>query len=159
METKDTKLLVKPCLDTLEFEMPETTFIRDIENRVFQALVFQCLSKIKGVTLAEGTFIDNILGRAPHERFKGVHVEQDSKNHSVSIRVEVMVQYGVHIPDKAEEVQNNITAEVSRLTGLHVGAVHVVFKGVLLPESAAERELCDTLEPEALEGDKAGQRA
>ncbi len=122
-----------PRVDTKEFELPETLFVRDIENRVFQAIVLQCLSKIKDINLVEGNFIDNILGRSRVEGVKGIYAEQDSKTHSVKIRVEVNVCYGVTIPEKADEIQEKVTEEVTRLTGLHVACVHVVFKGLVHP--------------------------
>ena len=118
-------------VDTKEFELPETLFIRDIENRVFQGIVLQCLSKIDGITLVEGNFIDNILGRGAVEGIKGIYSEQDNKNHSVSIKIEVNICYGYSIPEKAEEIQTAIAEEITKLTGLHVSCVHVVFKSIV----------------------------
>jgi uncharacterized alkaline shock family protein YloU len=121
-------------VDTKEFELPETLFVRDIENRVFQGIVLQCLSRISGITLLEGNFIDSILGRGVLENIKGIAAEQDNKNHSVSIKVEVNICYGESIPEKAEEIQTKIAEETTKLTGLHVSSVHVVFKNVVSPE-------------------------
>lgn len=121
-------------VDTKEFELPETTYIRDIENRVFQSIVLQCLDKIEGISPVEGNFIDNIFGRSAVEGLKGIHAEQDQKNHCVNIRVEVNICYGIVIPEKAEEIQMMISEEVTRLTGLHVASVHVVFKNVFSPD-------------------------
>lgn len=125
-------------LDTKEFELPETIFSRDIENRVFQGIVLQCLSEIEGISLVEGNFIDNILGRGGLEGIKGIAAEQDNRNHSVGIRLEVNIFYGTSIPDKAEEIQSKIAEEVTRLTGLHVSVIHVVFKNVV-PYDPAKR--------------------
>lgn len=121
-------------VDPKEFELPETTFVRDIENRVFQTIVFQCLAKIPGVTLVEGNFIDNILGRTTEDHLKGIIIEQESHNHSVSVKIDVNVAYGVPIPEKADEIQSDIAEEITNLTGLHVSAVHVVFKNVILAD-------------------------
>lgn len=118
-------------VDTKEFELPETVFVRDIENRVFQGIVLQCLSKIDGITLVEGNFIDNILGRDILEGVKGIHTEQDSKQQCIDIRVEVNICFGISIPEKAEEIQSKIAEEVTRLTGLHVSCIHVVFKNIV----------------------------
>lgn len=124
-------------VDTKEFELPETLFVRDIENRVFQGIVLQCLSEIEGVTLVEGNILDNLLGRSGMDTtVKGITTEQDNKNHSVSIRVEVNVCYGYSIPEKAEEIQTRIAEDVTRLTGLHVSCIHVVFKNVISQEQA-----------------------
>jgi uncharacterized alkaline shock family protein YloU len=130
-------------VDTKEFELPETLFVRDIENRVFQGIVLQCLSGIQGITLIEGNLIDSLLGRSGYEsNIKGILAEQDNKAQSVSIKVEVNVYYGVSIPEKAEEIQTKITEDITRLTGLHVASVHVVFKNVISLEEA--RRLQDT---------------
>lgn len=117
--------------DSKEFEIPETLFVRDIENRVFQNIVAHCLSKIRDVVLVEGGFIDNIFGRSGVEGVAGVQAEQDNANHSLRIRIEVNIGYGVSIPEKAEEIQTKVTEEITRLTGLHVACVHVVFKDLV----------------------------
>lgn len=123
----------KKKVDTKEFELPETVFIRDIEDKVFQSIVLQCLSQIDGISLVEGNFIDHLLGRSS-EGLKGIHAEQDDKNQSVNIKVEVNIHFGISIPKKAEEIQTKIADEVTKLTGLHVASVHIVFKNVITPE-------------------------
>lgn len=117
--------------DTKEFELPETVFIRDIDTRLLQGIVLQCLAKITGVAVIEGTFIDSIFGRGGAEKGASIHAEQDNKSHAVSIKVEVNIGYGVSIPQKAEEIQSKIVEEITQLTGLHVAAVHVVFRGLI----------------------------
>lgn len=133
----DPKLKVdKKRVDTKEFELPETVFIRDIENKVFQSIVLQCLARIEGISLVEGNFFDDLLGRNAVEGVKGIYAEQDEKNHVVNIKVEVNIHYGIPIPDKAEQIQTKVAEEITRLTGLHVASVHVVFKNVISPEQA-----------------------
>lgn len=123
-------------VDTKEFELPETLFVRDIENRVFQAIVLQCLSKIEGISLVEGNLFDSLLGRGPETGLKGIYAEQDHKTHSVSIKVEVNICYGFSIPEKSEEIQTQVTEMITKYTGLHVSCVHVVFKNVISLEQA-----------------------
>ena len=118
-------------IDTKEFELPETIFVRDIESRVFQSIVLESLAKIEGVSLAEGNIIDMLLGRELTDRLKGIHVEQDEKAPSVRIKVEVNIAYGVSLPEKAEEIQSKVSRKISELTGLHVSCVHVVFKNII----------------------------
>lgn len=128
MQTSD-----KKKVDKKEFEIPETLFVRDIENRVFVSIVLQCLSEISGIGLVEGNVFDHLLGRSS-EGVKGLQAEQDAKSQSVKIKVEVNITYGISIPEKAEEIQTKIAEKITELTGLHVGAVHVVFKNVLSPQ-------------------------
>ncbi|MFT5318718.1 MAG: hypothetical protein ACI8RA_001986, partial [Chlamydiales bacterium] len=56
LEVKEDKVKIKKSenVDTKELEVPDTVFVRDIENRVFQAIILQGLSKIEGISLLEG---------------------------------------------------------------------------------------------------------
>ncbi len=136
-------------MDTKELELPETVFVRDIEGRVFQAIALQCLSRIDGVALLEGNLIDSFLGRDGPDRIKGVSVDQDQKNHSVNLKIEVNVLYGLPLPAKAEEIQTAIVEEVSKLTGLHVGRVHVIFKNLMTAHQMVEE--VEELDPPQIE--------
>ena len=142
-------------IDTKEIDIPETIYIRDIETRVFQSITIKCLSNIDGIALLEGTLMDNLLGREGLERVKGIYVEQDVKNRAVSIKVELNIYYGISLPEKSEEIQEKIVKEVTRLTGLHVSSVHVVFKNLLLErpklEESSEHEIDDSNLDEEME--------
>lgn len=127
-------------IDTKEIDVPETIYIRDIETRVFQSITIKCLSSIEGIALLEGTLMDNLLGREGLERIKGIYVEQDPKNQSVSIKVELNVYYGISLPEKSAEIQDVIVSEITRLTGLYVSSVHVVFKNLLLEKPKLQQE-------------------
>lgn len=121
-------------IDTKEFDFPETTFSHDIDNRVFQGIILQALATIDDISLVGGNFIDNILGRSGPESIKGIVADQDSKNQSINVKLEVNICYGVSIPEKAEEIQAKITDEIMRLTGLHVNSIHIIFKNVVPSE-------------------------
>lgn len=118
-------------VDTKEFELPDTLFIRDIENTVFQGIILQCLTQIEGITLIEGNFIDSIFGRSTPQGAIGISAEQDTKNQTVNVKIELNVCYGISIPEKAEEIQYKVTEEITRLTGAHVAAIHVIFKNIV----------------------------
>lgn len=119
-------------IDTKEVELPETLYVRDIETKVFQSIVVQCLLKIEEIAVVEGNLIDSLFGRDASERISGISVEQDQKNHSIQVKLEVNVAYGTCIPEKAEEIQVKVTEELSCFTGLHVSMVHVVFKNLII---------------------------
>lgn len=117
-------------IDSKEVQLPETLFIHDVDTRVFQALAIECLSKIEGIALIEGNIFDTLLGREI-EKVKGIHVVQDQKGHSIELRVEVKVRYGISIPEKAEEIQMRLSEEMGKWTGLHVASIHVIFKDLI----------------------------
>lgn len=141
-------------VDPKEFDLPDTTFVRDIENRVFQAMVLRCLSDIEGVSLIGQSLLDNFLWRkASSDAYRGIHVEQDGKNHSVAIRLDLNIRYGLSLPEKAEEIQCVISETISGLTGLRVSSVHVVFKNLEMDDEGDCKALLEKqeLEDEVLE--------
>ena len=125
-------------LDRKEVQLPDIEFIWNIETKVFQSIAIQCLSKIEGVALLEGSFVDSLLGRDANDRVKGISIEQDDKLNAIRVKMEINVKYGVSIPQKAEEVQLKVAEDISRLTGLYVSSVHVVFKGLIPPSRVQE---------------------
>ncbi len=116
-------------IDLKEVELPDTDFIFDIETKVIQGICYQCITQTEGLFPQEAGLIDNLLGQ---EALKGISVQQDSKQRAVMIKLEVGVLYGVSLPERAEKLQNLVFKEVSELTGLHVGSVHVVFKNLVV---------------------------
>lgn len=132
-------------------QLPETVYSRDIETKVIQIIILQSLSKIGGVACLEKGLIDSLFGREV-ERVKGISVEQDPKNHLVKVKLEINIEYGISIPEKTEEVQETIVSEITRLTGLHVSAVHVVVKGIVLPKE--EKEQLEEAAPVLIEQDE-----
>ena len=86
--------------------------------------------------MVESNLLDHLLGRS-NEKLRGIYVDQDPKSHSVGVKVEVNVHYGVSIPLKSEEIQKKVVEAITDFTGLHVSCVHVIFKSVVAPEAPA----------------------
>lgn len=121
--------------EIFEMNYIDTVYVQNIESKVFQAIVYQSLKEIDSIELIEGNLFDSLIGGEGNEKMKGIHVEQDEASHTVSFKIDLNVSYGVCIPSKAQEIQKKIKEDVSKLTGLHIGYVHVVFKNVILPEN------------------------
>lgn len=118
-------------VDKEEMQFPDTKCITDMEPKVFQGIVIQCISKIKGVSLLGGkNLMDNLLSR-DSDKVKGIHIDLEDKKRSLSIKVELNIEYGMSIPEKAQEVQAKIIEAIVDFTKLHVSNVHVVFKNVV----------------------------
>jgi uncharacterized alkaline shock family protein YloU len=127
-----------------ETSTAETIFIKDIDSRVFQAITIKCLSGIEGIALIEGNFIDHLLGREGLGA-KGIAVEQDPKNQSISIKVELNIAYGISIPEKAQEIQNKLIDQIVKFTGHTVSVVHVIFKSMITDQLLDEPTYKETI--------------
>ena len=116
-------------IDPQEFELPETTFSRDINNKVFHGIIEKVISRISGVSLQGETLLDHVIGRT--EKYRGITTIQEPASKSIKVKIELSVKYGTNIPQKAEEVHSAITEELTKMTGLHVSEIHVVFKDLI----------------------------
>lgn len=125
--------------DTNEFMLPETVFSRDIDNRVFQGIIIKTLSEISGIGLLEGNFLDTLIGRI--DRVKGITTDQDPQNHAIKIRIEINIRYGISIPQKAEEIQTNVVEAITKLTGVRISEIHVVFKELITKEEPTAKQI------------------
>ncbi len=67
---------------------------------------------------------------------KGVKVS--ITDNDVAIDIDVVVKFGVKIPDVAEEVQEKVKNEVEAMTGLNVVAVNVNVEGIRISSKVDE---------------------
>ncbi|MBQ7096516.1 MAG: Asp23/Gls24 family envelope stress response protein [Clostridia bacterium] len=67
---------------------------------------------------------------------KGVKVS--ITDNDVAIDIDVVVKFGVKIPDVAEEVQDKVKNEVEAMTGLNVVAVNVNVEGIRISSKVDE---------------------
>ena len=99
-----------------------------IANDVIAAIANKSASEVPGVFRMSGG-ISDVFGK---KRSKGIKVDADEKN--TKIDVNIIVEYGVRIPDIAFEIQNRVKKAVESMTGLVVTEVNVHVQGVNLPE-------------------------
>ena len=58
----------------------------------------------------------------------------------IDIDVNIVVEYGVRIPDVAFEIQNRVKKSVETMTGLSVSSVNIHIQGINIPEKREEEE-------------------
>jgi uncharacterized alkaline shock family protein YloU len=88
--------------------------------------------RVQGVVDMGGSFangIANMIGKSNEER--GVKV--DLQGQKVNIEINIVIEYGIKIPQVAWRVQNEVRRAVEEMTGKKVGTVDVVIQGVRMP--------------------------
>ncbi|GGR69713.1 Asp23/Gls24 family envelope stress response protein [Streptomyces roseolus] len=83
-----------------------------------------------GLSRTLGAVRDRVPGGRPNVG-RGVKVEVGERQ--AAIDVELVVEYGVPIPDVARDVRENVIAAVERITGLEVVEVNIAVTDVHLP--------------------------
>ncbi|MGI5839006.1 MAG: Asp23/Gls24 family envelope stress response protein [bacterium] len=96
-------------------------------------------TEVAGVSGMSGGIAGGIAEMLGKRNFsKGVKVEVGEKEAAVNLFV--IVDYGVRIPDVAQEVQEKVKKAVENMTGLAVVEVNVHIQGVNFSDSGKEEE-------------------
>lgn len=98
-----------------------------IHENVIAAAVRKATTSVEGVIrLAGSPLVDNLAeligNRRIGDRAISVHMDGDR----VAIEVKVNLEYGVHVPTVAVNIQRVVAAEITQLTGMTVTAVNVI---------------------------------
>ncbi|MCB5169463.1 Asp23/Gls24 family envelope stress response protein [Streptomyces bambusae] len=88
-----------------------------------------------GLSRTLGAVRDRVPGGRPNVG-RGVKVEVGERQ--AAIDVELVVEYGVPVPDVARDVRENVIAAVERITGLEVVEVNIAVTDVHLPGDDTE---------------------
>lgn len=120
-------------VEEVKLENGEGEGIR-IANDVIAAIANKAASEVPGVFSMSGG-ISDVFGK---KMSKGIKVDAGEKN--TKIDVNIIVEYGVRIPEIAYEIQNRVKKAVETMTGLKVLEVNVHVQGVNLQEDSVSRD-------------------
>ncbi len=118
-------------------ETEEVTITENVDNNeikiaddVVAVIAGVAVSEVPGVAEMAGGFAGGITEVLSGKKnlAKGIKVEVGEKE--TKIDVNIIVEYGVRIPDVAFEIQNRVKKAVETMTGLTVVEVNVHVQGV-----------------------------
>ena len=106
-----------------------------ISNDVVASIAGVAVSEVPGVYGMAGG-ITEIFGKK--SLTKGIKVDVGEKE--TKIDVNIIVEYGVRIPDVAFQIQNRVKKAVETMTGLNVSSVNIHVQGINIAEKRGEEE-------------------
>ena len=111
-----------------------------IADDVIAVIAGAAASEVPGVSAMAGGFAGGIseVFSGKKNFAKGIKVEAGEKE--TRIDVNIIVEYGVRIPDVAFEIQNRVKKAVESMTGLKVLDVNVHVQGVNTDSNNVEEE-------------------
>lgn len=111
-----------------------------ISDEVIITIASVAVAEIEGVSSTGSGFVDGIarkLSKKPvMSGIKATITEED-----VSVDINIVVKYGVKIPEVAWNVQDAIKKEVELMTGLKVDKVNVRVVGIDIPVETENDDL------------------
>lgn len=116
-----------------------------ISEDVVAVIAGVAASEVPGVcSMSGGLGLTEVFGKK--NMAKGIKSEVNEKN--TKIDVNIIVEYGVRIPDIAFEIQNRVKTAVESMTGLKVQEVNIHVQGVnvISKEKAPEEKDVDIID-------------
>ena len=146
MGEKKNKELENEEVKIVESEEKEESNEIKIADDVVAVIAGVAVSEVQGVAEMAGGFAGGISEVLSGKKnlAKGIKVEVGEKE--TKIDVNIIVEYGVRIPDVAFEIQNRVKKAVETMTGLNVLEVNVHVQGVATaqPNNKAEEKETET---------------
>lgn len=117
-----------------------TTETIQIADDVVAIIAGKAVSEVSGVAGMAGGFAGGISEVLSGKKNLSKGIKVDIGEKEAKIDVNIIVEYGVRIPDVAFEIQNRVKKAVEAMTGLKVSSVNVHVQGVKTSEEKEEEE-------------------
>lgn len=121
-------------MSEMENRQPHALVVQ-IDNEVLSEIAALAACQVPGVAeLASGltSGLPEFMNRRSSTR--GVRIEMQERRVEVSLNL--MVEYGVRIPELAQRVQETVKSAIEESTGLPVGRVDIHIQSIRLPSSS-----------------------
>ena len=115
-----------------------------IADDVIAIIAGKAVSEVSGVAGMAGGFAGGISEVLSGKKNLSKGIKVDNSEKGTTIDVNIIVEYGVRIPDVAFEIQSRVKKAVEAMTGLKVSNVNVHVQGVkTTEEQTTETEKID----------------
>lgn len=127
-------------LEIIENEEISTTENDDIQiaNDVISTIAKVAVTGVSGVYAMAGGIVGGISDVLSGKKNSTKGIKVELVENEAKIDVNIIVQYGVRIPDVAFEIQNRVKKEVETMTGLKVARVNIHVQGINLDAISKE---------------------
>ena len=110
-----------------------------VSSDVIRKIVGMAINEVDGISGVSAGLVGGIAERlGQRDLSKGISVHQF--DHQITIYINVIVEYGIKIPEVAEKLQNAIRRAVEETTGYQVNQVNLHVQGIQMPRSKEEEE-------------------
>ncbi len=122
-------------------------------NEVISTIAGLAAVEIEGVAGMSGGLVDGITEFLGRKNFsKGIKVEVGKEE--VAVDINIIVNYGVSIPDVCQNIQQSVVKAIETMTGLRVVEVNIGIQGVAFKDEPVIEEPEEQPEKKAPKSEK-----
>ena len=98
-----------------------------VHESVIASIIRKAACSVDGVVrLAGNALVDNIAEFVGSRKVMDRAISIEMGDNSVAVEVQVILEYGCNVPEIAENIQNTITEEITRITGMRVTRIDII---------------------------------
>lgn len=104
-----------------------STGVVKVHESVIASIVRKAALDVEGVLrLGTSSLMDNLAEIVGSKKIQDRAITVEMNDSSVSVELRVILQYGVEIPQIANELKETVAAEITKLSGMRVDHVNIV---------------------------------
>ncbi|MBN1869892.1 MAG: Asp23/Gls24 family envelope stress response protein [Candidatus Omnitrophica bacterium] len=100
-----------------------------VHKKVFAEIIASALDEVEGVHLIQENLGNKLAGIFGQKEFPGIDIRVDD-NHEVTLEVQILVRYGMNIPDAARQVQETIKSAIDKTLDINLRDINVNVQGI-----------------------------
>ncbi len=100
-----------------------------VHKKVFAEIISSAMDEVEGVSLIQknlGNKVGEMFGR---KDFPGIEIKVEDGD-EVTLEVQILVRYGMNIPDAARQVQRTIKSAIDKTLDINLKDINVNVQGI-----------------------------
>ncbi|MCK5180659.1 MAG: Asp23/Gls24 family envelope stress response protein [Candidatus Omnitrophica bacterium] len=100
-----------------------------VHKKVFAEIIASALDEVDGVHLIQENLGNKLVGFFGQKDFPGIDIKVD-EGHEVTLELQILVRYGMNIPDAARQVQETIKSAIDKTLDINLKDINVNVQGI-----------------------------
>ena len=100
-----------------------------VHKKVFAEIISSAIDEVDGVHLIQENLGDKLVGIFGQKDFPGIDIKVD-EDHEVTLELQILVRYGMNIPDAARQVQQTIKSAIDKTLDINLKDINVNVQGI-----------------------------
>ena len=100
-----------------------------VHRKVFAEIIASAIQSVEGVDLIQNNIGSRLSAFFGQTDSPGINIKVDD-DHEVVLELEVLVRYGMNIPDAARQVQKEVKSAVDRTLDIRIKDIHINVQGI-----------------------------
>jgi uncharacterized alkaline shock family protein YloU len=100
-----------------------------VHKKVFAEIISSTMDEIEGVSLIQKNLSNRFFEMFGQKDFPGINIKVED-GHEVTLELQVLVRYGMNIPDAARQVQRTVKAAIDKALDINLKDINVNVQGI-----------------------------